>query len=554
MADTPVGFVEGADIGTDVLIGVENAVGGAGNDMITGNDLINSLTGAGGDDVLDGRAGGDTMIGGAGNDTYVVDNVGDMVIETAAEGIDVVLSSVGYVLPGNVENLTLLGNAGLVGVGNGLANVISGSDGSDIIAGGAGIDILSGGAGSDLLIGGAGIISVGAAYMPGGAIGTDWDIIGAADVSGDAKADYLWANSGRIAVWTISNGMVTSAGVVNGALGSEWTVGTTGDFNHDGLADLLWTNNGRVAVWELNGSNIVGSGVSNGQIGANFNVGATGDFSGDGNSDLFWVSNAGQVAVWTMQDASVIGGGLSNGSIGTNWSVVGSGDFNGDGRDDILWTNAAGQAASWLMNGQNVQQGGVSGTIGTNWRVGGIGDINTDGKADVVWTNPADNAVVVWHMNGTQVAGSTVVSPGGQIGLDWTLSGVGDVTGDHIDDIVWTRPNGQSVVWDLKVSGDVMTGGAGQDTFQFNALDESFKVVTDFQAGAGGDVLDFHNLLASIGHGGTDALADGTIQLTQNGAATEVQIDADPGQQDFITVVTLQNVFPSQLVHDNFLL
>src|SRR5829696_2330763 len=47
-------------------------------------------------DVLDGRAGTDTMNGGLGNDTYVVDNAGDIVVEssTVATQIDTVNSSV----------------------------------------------------------------------------------------------------------------------------------------------------------------------------------------------------------------------------------------------------------------------------------------------------------------------------------------------------------------------------------------------------------------------------------------------------------------------------
>ena len=48
---------------------IENAVGGAGSDQITGNDLNNRLVGGAGNDTLNGGNGDDVLIGGAGNDT-----------------------------------------------------------------------------------------------------------------------------------------------------------------------------------------------------------------------------------------------------------------------------------------------------------------------------------------------------------------------------------------------------------------------------------------------------------------------------------------------------
>jgi len=47
---------------------IENAIGGAGNDTIEGNDEVNRLVGNAGNDRLNGAAGNDTLVGGAGND------------------------------------------------------------------------------------------------------------------------------------------------------------------------------------------------------------------------------------------------------------------------------------------------------------------------------------------------------------------------------------------------------------------------------------------------------------------------------------------------------
>jgi Ca2+-binding RTX toxin-like protein len=117
------------------------------------------LDGGAGNDCIDGRAGADVMIGGSGNDTITVDNAGDRVVETT--GIDTVLSSISFSLAngaavsGAVENLTL-GAGNLRGLGNSLANTITGGAGNNIINGGLNGDRLIGGAGSDKLAGGDG--------------------------------------------------------------------------------------------------------------------------------------------------------------------------------------------------------------------------------------------------------------------------------------------------------------------------------------------------------------------------------------------------------------
>jgi Ca2+-binding RTX toxin-like protein len=50
---------------------IEVAVGGAGNDKITGNSAANSLRGGSGNDLLNGGLGNDVLAGGPGRDVFL---------------------------------------------------------------------------------------------------------------------------------------------------------------------------------------------------------------------------------------------------------------------------------------------------------------------------------------------------------------------------------------------------------------------------------------------------------------------------------------------------
>src|SRR5262249_1382449 len=70
--------------------------GGAGNDTVRGGGGDDVLLGGTGNDFLNGLSGADTMTGGAGNDSYRVDDVGDVVVESANGGTDTISSEISF--------------------------------------------------------------------------------------------------------------------------------------------------------------------------------------------------------------------------------------------------------------------------------------------------------------------------------------------------------------------------------------------------------------------------------------------------------------------------
>ncbi|HEX8256503.1 MAG TPA: SGNH/GDSL hydrolase family protein [Allosphingosinicella sp.] len=120
----------------------------------TGNSIDNVIVGNAAANSLNGGRGADRLEGGAGNDRYAVDQAGDVVVEAADGGRDVVSSAVSYSLGDNVEDLVLTGAGHTAGTGNSLGNRMSGNGGGNVLKGEAGGDTLRGMDGADDLYGG----------------------------------------------------------------------------------------------------------------------------------------------------------------------------------------------------------------------------------------------------------------------------------------------------------------------------------------------------------------------------------------------------------------
>ncbi len=226
---------------------IENAVGGSGNDTLQGNILSNVLQGGAGDDVMYGDDGWDTISGGAGNDTIRGGALGDTL--DGGSGNDDIQGEDGWdFITGGTGNDVITGGTGNDNLfGNENEDVISGGDGDDHLWGGFGNDVMHGDAGDDLLIGNAG------ADRLWGDDGLDTVIAGLGNdvLEGGAGADRLFGNE--------------NDDFISGGSGNDWIWGGIGfDTIHgDGDDDVIYGDRGYDALFGDDGTDTLIGGVGN---------------------------------------------------------------------------------------------------------------------------------------------------------------------------------------------------------------------------------------------------------------------------------------------------
>lgn len=336
----------------------------------TGNTLNNVITGNGAANTLSGGAGADTLQGGLGNDTYVVDNVGDVVIEAAGEGTDLVQSSVSHTLSANVENLTLTGTGAISGTGNALDNVLTGNSGANV---------LTGGAGNDTYVVGTGDTTVEAANGGVDAVRSSisWTLAtnvenlvltgtGAINGTGNALDNVLTGNSGR--------------NVLTGGAGNDTYVVGTGDTTvevaNGGIdtvqSSITWTLANHVENLTLTGTSAVngtGNTLDNlllGNSAANTLSGGAGNDSLDGGAGAdSLVGGAGNDTYW-------LGRGYGIDTITENDATAGNTDiarFHAGIAVDQLWFAKSGNNLNVSIIGTNDRFTLTNWYLGSQYRV-----------------------------------------------------------------------------------------------------------------------------------------------------------------------------------------
>jgi VCBS repeat-containing protein len=567
------------------LAGDDLIYGGNGNDFLNGEDDNDVIEGGNGEDVLSGGDGNDQLSGQAGSDNLSGENGDDQL--SGGDGFDQLYGDAGndVIAGGNDDDILAGGDGNDQLSGQAGNDSLDGGEGDDTLDGGDGDDFLSDFAGTNSFVGGAGGDQIVASSTDGaqtidGGDGNDTirhyyrssaSTITTGSGSDTIELAHADVGSAAIVVTDFTAGAGGDMFRLSGDDGSLLSLlsGWDGSSNPFGSGFLRLQQSGADTLlqWDRDGA----AGGSNWETLAVFQNTDADDFT-DANFvpgyDPDGSAPAGQTITGTAGDDVLTGtigadtiDGLSGNDVvnsGAGADLIHGGDgfdqlygeadddiIEGGNDDDILSggdgnDQLSGQAGNDGLVGENGDDQ-LSGAAGNDSLDGGEGDDGLDGgDGDDFLSDFAGTNSFAGGAGGDQIVASS--SDGAQ-----TIDG-----GDGNDTIRHY----------YRSSASTITTGSGSDTIELAHADvgSAAIIVTDFMAGAGGDILrlsgDDGALLSLLSgwDGSSNPFGSGFLRLQQSGADTLLQWDRDgtAGGSNWETLAVFQNTDADDFTEANF--
>ena len=471
----------GGDAQGDSLVSIENIIGSAFDDTLTGDSNNNIIDGGEGADIINGGGGADIINGGGGSDT--IDGGGGADIINGGGGSDTI--SYENSTQAVIINLATNSHSGGDAEGDSLVSIenIIGSAFDDTLTGDSNNNIIDGGKGADIIDGGGGNDTV---SYKNSTEAVNINLATNTHSGGEAQGDSL-SNIENIIGSAFDDTLTgdDNDNVINAGGGSDTIDGGGGrdTVSYESSAQAVNIN---LATNTYSGGDAQGDSLSNIEniIGSDYNDTLTGDDNDNiidalGGNDTIYGGGGGD---------TIDGGGGSdtvsyeNSTEGVNVNLTTDTHSRGDAQGDSLVSieNIIGSDYSDSLTGDDndnvINGGGGSDTIDGGE---GVDTISYENSSQAVNINLATNT----HSGG-DAQDDSLVSIENIIG-----SNHNDIlTGDNNDNII--DGGGGSDTIDGGKGADTIDGGEGVDTISYENSTEAVNINLATNTHSGGDAQD----------------------------------------------------------------
>ncbi|MEU4295269.1 FG-GAP-like repeat-containing protein [Kribbella sp. NPDC026596] len=245
---------------------------------------------------------------------------------------------------------------------------------------------------------------------------------------------------------------------------SDADLTNSGDLSGDGLDDMVAVDrqDGTLYRYTNNGKGAFDGGSSAVKLSTGWNamteIAAVGDLTGDKKPDLVAVEKS-TAKLWLFPGATPSGATrvlVGNGGWNGMRDLTGIGNVIGDSHPDLIAVEKS-TGILWAYPGK-AGGFGPRQQIGTKWtglgQLTAVGDLSGDGKPDLITVDPKTGKL--WLYKGPTFAGGTARVEIGTAGWNGmrSLTGVGDLTGDKIPDLIAVNNStGQMYLYPGKPNG-----------------------------------------------------------------------------------------------------
>jgi hypothetical protein len=261
--------------------------------------------------------------------------------------------------------------------------------------------------------------------------GRDFEVLGVATIDSNRQPDLVFRNAqqgdrGDVRIWKDGN---NEDDRLLRTLRLAWKLEAAADLDGDGLGDLVWRFTGQSPniddtgvsyVWFTNGVDVAQVRKRGGAPLSWRLLGAV-DVNQDRSADMVYLGPEGQIRL-LMATKNRTCANISGGQIPAGFNVLKLGDFSGNSTGDLFLHNSAtGETMIYSIDASglalpepvaNPDDANASCTptslaarisirssirADVAWRFYAAADLNSDGLQDLVWLKP-DGSLIVWQM------------------------------------------------------------------------------------------------------------------------------------------------------------